>query len=106
MYRFGDGVESESLKMVSLPVKIGGKQRNIYVDVVTNDIPLLISKPTMLEIGMKIDFSSTQIDGKTVKLKCNSSGHYIIPLTELAHEGCIVVSHVESLSTLNLVEKT
>lgn len=56
VYRFGDGVESKSDKTLDLPALIGNKMMTIEVDVVDNKIPLLISKPTMRKLGMKIDF--------------------------------------------------
>ena len=36
---------------------ISSKKHVIEVDVVNSDIPLLMSKPEMTKLGMKIDFS-------------------------------------------------
>ena len=55
VYRFGDGIESYSLKTLDLPVQIGRQSHILEVDVVTNDIPLLISKPSMSRMKVKID---------------------------------------------------
>ena len=56
LFRFSDDVESHGLKKVKIPVLIGEQELLLDVDVVDNDIPLLISKPTMTKMGMKIDF--------------------------------------------------
>ena len=92
-FRFGDGVESCGIKSVKLPVKIGMNRLYLNVDVVSNEIPLLISKPDMSAIGMNIDFGKHQamIGDEVLELGCNSAGHYVIPLTEFADESCNVV---------------
>ena len=47
LFRFGDGKESRSTKSYVIPVVIAGVKTEMVVDVVNNEIPLLISKPTM-----------------------------------------------------------
>ena len=76
IYRFGDGVEKGGVKTVDLPVKIGSKRHVLEVDVVESDIPLLISKPAMTKLGMKIDFSKNQAEvlGEMLTLNSTSSG--------------------------------
>ena len=56
IYRFGDGVESTSLKRYDISMYIpGNKLIKLEVDVVENKIPLLISKKTMKQLGFVID---------------------------------------------------
>ena len=43
-FRFGDGVEVTSSKLVKIPALIGHKKVMIYTDVVSNEIPLLLSR--------------------------------------------------------------
>ena len=76
LFRFGDGVESKSLKQVKILVLIGAQEFRLDVDV-DNDIPLLIRKPTMKKTGMKIDFLNHEVTtgNQRIKLKCNKSGH-------------------------------
>ena len=107
LYRFGDGVESKSTKAVNIPIHIGSKKKIIEVDVVDNDIPLLISKPTMKFIGMTLDFVKDEaiIDGEILKLTCNSSGHYTVPICYGVKQNCHVVFHLENLSKLPVDEK-
>jgi len=55
-YRFGDGVETCSVKNVDIPMLIPRNQLvKLEVDVVNNKIPLLISCPTMKEFRFVID---------------------------------------------------
>ena len=44
LFRFGDGVESKSIKTVNIPIVIGSKRMLLEVAVVKNNIPLLICK--------------------------------------------------------------
>ena len=55
MVRFGDDVESRSIKTVNIPIVIVIKRTLLEGDVVKNNILLLISKGTVL--GMKTDFT-------------------------------------------------
>ena len=52
------------------------------VDVVKNNIPLLISKGAM----SKLERHEAELNSQVIKLQCNSSGHYCVPLTTLAGE--------------------
>ena len=72
VFRFGDGVESRSLRCVTIPVNFGNKCRKMDVEVVKNDIPLLISKPAMSSMRMKIDFAKhvAFIENEKFKLTC------------------------------------
>ena len=54
LLRFGDLVESKSIKTVNIPIVIGSKRMLLEVAVVKNNIPLLISKVTMSKLGMKM----------------------------------------------------
>ena len=84
-FRFGDGKIYESLKKVSLPVKIAGKDERITTDVVECFIPLLMSKKSMKKGRMKIDLENDTawVKERQIKLDCTSSGHYRLPLQDL-----------------------
>ena len=51
LYRFGDGKETRSKHEMTVPMTICGKKLKLSVDVVDNGIPLLISRPTMTQLG-------------------------------------------------------
>ena len=107
VYRFGDGVESKSVKTLNLPVLIGNKSLIIEVDVVDNKIPLLISKPTMSKLGMKIDFANhvAVVKGQSMKLGCTSSGHYCLPISCFVREDCKIVLNVDRVIGESVPEK-
>ena len=93
MFRFRDDVESKSIKTVNIPMAAGSKRKLLEVHVVRNNFLLLVSKGTMSKLGMKIDFirHEAKVNGQVIKLQCNSSAHYSVPLTTLARENCNVV---------------
>ena len=81
-FTFGDGTTVASLRKVTLPCWIGNVRANVTTDVVTCNIPLLLSKRSMKKAEMCLDFGNDRvlIGGKQIDLQCTSSGHYILPL--------------------------
>ena len=77
LYRFGDGEESMSIKIVNVSIAIGSKRMLLELDVVKNNIPLLISKGAISKLGMKIDLTrhKTERNAEVMKLLCISSIH-------------------------------
>ena len=75
-FRFGDGVESRSTMLVTVPVRIGRKKLFMDIDIVEHAIPLLISKGAMKQMGMTLDFQRDMalVDGHDVKLVCTPQG--------------------------------
>ena len=107
LLRFGDGVESKSIKTGNIPIVTNSKKMLLEVDVVKNNIPLLVSKGTMSKLEMKIDFTrhEAEVNGQVIKLQFNSSGHYCVPLTTLARENCNVVFQLTNLLSLSNEKK-
>ena len=110
IFRFGDGIESKSVRKFTVPVQIGKNKYNIVIHVVKAEIPLLISKDTMKKLDMKLNFSTdTAVIGNNeeVKLSCSSSGHYCLPLSifSSSDESCNFVLHVANLEKLSQKEK-
>ena len=83
LFRFGDGVESKSIRTVNIPIVTGSKRTllEVDVDVVKNNIPLLISKGTMSKLEVNKDFTrhEAEVNGQVFKSQSNSSGHYCVP---------------------------
>ena len=92
LYRFGDGEESMSIKIVNVPIAIGSKRMLLEVGVVKNNIPLLISKGTLSKMGM-IDLTrhKAEKNAEVMKLLCISSDHFYVSLTTFARENCNVI---------------
>ena len=83
LYRFGDGEQIQAIRGISIPAIIGNTNVQINTDVITKDLPLLLSKSFMKRADMIVDFQSDTAKalGETVQLATTSSGHYTIPLT-------------------------
>ena len=92
IFKFGDGVEKKSKYQVQIPAIIGKKEKLIVVDIVECNIPLLISKPTMIQLEMTIDFINSKATalGQRIKLETTMSGHYCIPISRFA-ESCNII---------------
>ena len=110
-FRFGNGERLKSLFNVVLPCNIAGLRVNIITDVVESDIPLLLSKASMKRAKTRLHFDTDTVTilGKTLKLKCTSSGHYFIPITRpLIEKGgdhiTLFVRNIESKSTQEKVK--
>ena len=84
VFRFGDGAECKSTKKltVQFTVTIGKSEYTIPVEVVTAEIPLLIGKNTMKEIGMHLNFQTdtATVGGEKIPLSCTTSDHYCLSL--------------------------
>ncbi|KAG1704025.1 Retrovirus-related Pol polyprotein [Nymphon striatum] len=106
LFKFGGGTVLQSAKKVKIPCAIAGVECEILADVVTSDIPLLLSKDSMKKAKMKLDLEndSASIFGKDVDLQCTSSGHYCIPIDQVKVDVNITASAL--ISTQMTKDKT
>ena len=83
-FRFGNGSELKSMFNVNLPCMLAGKNVQINVDVISSEIPLLLSKKAMKKAQFLLDFKNDTVSifGKKQSLNCTESGHYFIPLAK------------------------
>ena len=81
-FKFGDGKSFISKYKVKIPGQIGKNKVLIEANVVTCDIPLLLSKPSLKKVGAILNFDndSMMISGQVIKLVVCKSGHYCIPI--------------------------
>ena len=84
VFRFGGGTRLLSKGQYELPATLAGEKVKIKTDVVSSDIPLLLSKTAMKKAHMKLDLvnDTAEILGKNVSLNCTSSGHYCVPISQ------------------------
>ena len=96
-FKFGSGDPVYSEKRVIIPALIGNKEVMIETDVISNDIPLLLSKESMKVAKTVIDFTCDSVSmlDQTVKLKYTSSGHYAVPIgftdQKLSENDCKII---------------
>lgn len=81
-FTFGDGVTIKSMKKVVLPCYIGNKRAYMTTDVIECNIPLLLSKKSMKNVNMVLNFKtdSVEVSGQSIELSSSNSGHYLLPL--------------------------
>ena len=106
-FRFGDGNETKSKNTLTLPLSIYGKRFELPVEVVDNNIPLLLGRPSMTELRMVLDTSKhcIDIDGRKFKVDISASGHYVIPVSEFTSKNTEIVLHMENLPGFSKQEK-
>ena len=82
-FTFGDGDGFKSNRKMTIPIYATGKRGLLQTDVVSANIPLLLSVKVMENAGMVLDFarSEARMKGTTIKLKKTTSGHYAMPLS-------------------------
>ena len=83
VFKFGDGKTVKSNGLVRIPAVIGNVQVMIETDVVSEHIPLLMSKESLKKAKAEINFQddSMEILGQHLKLIESQTGHYMLPLT-------------------------
>ena len=79
-FLFGNGGKKNSLGKLLIPVSIHGCRANIVAELVDSDIPLLLSKGTMIRAGFILDFVNMEITafGKKRIMRETTIGHPIV----------------------------
>ena len=102
VFRFGDSKPVTALKKVLLPIKINNVDLLLETEVVSSNVPLLLSKDTMKRARAKMCFEEDKIElfGEEQSMICTSSGHYAIPIVKNDLE---IKSHSTQNSSLVLL---
>ena len=108
IYRFGDGRKITASENVTIPATIGNIDITINADIVDNDIPLLLSRPSMKKANMILDFEKDTITafGKDIPLITTSSGHYAIAISKPANIAHQLEKGTVSNITLTIKDET
>ena len=93
-FLFGNQGKLKSVAKYTLPTRLGGENNEIEIDVIPSDIPLLLSKSEMKNLGIMLDMKNDKalINGKPLILTTTSAGHYVVDLLsnkEELEEVCI-----------------
>ena len=104
-FKFGDNKPTVSYQKYHLPATVCNKEVNILTEVVEDNIPLLISKKSMVDAKMILDFGENTVTafGHTQKLLCSPSGHTSIPLKNVSvhNDVCFCTQSNVVLHSLN-----
>lgn len=84
LFKFGDGVPVNSTTQKIIPLKICGKDVLVRTFLVDNDIPLLLSRQTMMSMGMIIDLDEMSIrvrdSDQSQRIEMTKSGHVVLAI--------------------------
>ena len=82
-FTFGDGRTVISKRKVTMPCWMGGVPGMITTDVVDCNIPLLLSRKSMKNTGMILNFKKDEltVNNRPMRLKVTKSGHYALPIS-------------------------
>ena len=82
-FRFGDGNKILSNQAATIPAMIGSHRIFIKTDIITADIPLLLSKSAMKRAQIQLNFKNDTIKfmGEEIPLQTTSNGLYCLPIT-------------------------
>ena len=81
-FMFGNQGKLKSQAKYIIPTKLGGDDNNLELDIVSSDIPLLLSKGDMKRLGIVLDMKNDKasMNGKPLILTTTSAGHYVVDL--------------------------
>ena len=81
-FQFGNQGILPTMEAYTIPIVVAGKQHLIEVDVIESDIPLLMSKSHMKQIGITLNMAddTASINGKLIRVDTTSAGHFILNL--------------------------
>ena len=96
-FTFGNQQSLCSLGIYKIPIIIANEIHELSLDVIDSDIPLLMSKQHMKQLGIAINLvnDTATANGNPIKLHTTSAGHYIINLLgQDDQEDSMVMQHV------------
>ncbi len=81
-FQFGNQGILPTLEAYTIPIVVAGKRHLIEVDVIESDIPLLMSKTHMKQLGITLNMvdDTASINGKLIRVDTTSAGHFILNL--------------------------
>ena len=81
--KFGDGAHITAISGATLPITIGTIKTKIHVEIIHSNIPFVLSKESMKQENMKLNFENDTITvfGQPINLVVTKSEHYTIPIT-------------------------
>ena len=89
VFPFGGGEQLKSIGCYIISIVLAGRKLWLKTDVVESDVPLLLSRISMkrAKLQLNTEHDVAHFLGRTVKLRCTSSGHYCIPITDEKNNG-------------------
>ncbi|CAE7029162.1 RE2 [Symbiodinium sp. CCMP2592] len=83
-FRFGNGAQQVSNRIVTMPVCLGGRRGVVRAAVIGGQAPLLLSRPALKTLAARMDFGRDELvlfEGhQAIPMSTNEAGQYIIPV--------------------------
>ena len=99
VFRFGNGQEEVSERVVSMPVFIHGKASRIEAAIIKGAAPLLLSRNTLRSLKAVIDFAHETVSfggAASRPLQINSAGQFVLNMLDVEPEEVLVCDTSET----------
>ena len=102
-FQFGNQGILPTQKAYTIPIVVAGKQHLIEVDVIKSDIPLLMSKAHMKQLGITLNMANdtASINGRPIRVDTTSAGHFILNLFgDNEHQDTMLMQEIHAINLL------
>ena len=102
-FQFGNQGILPTQMAYTIPIVVAGKQHMIEVDVIKSDIPLLMSKAHMKQLGITLNMANdtASINGKPIRVDTTSAGHFILNLFgDNEHQDTMLMQEIHATNLL------
>ena len=102
-FQFGNQGILPTQKAYTIPIIVAGKQHLIEVDVINSDIPLLMSKGHMKQLGITLNMANdtASINGQLIRVDTTSAGHFILNLFgDNEHQDTMLMQEIHAVNLL------
>lgn len=84
VFRFGNGMTERSAQVATLPVGIAKVFGTIDAAVITGQAPLLLGRPTLVKMGVSLDFKSNQMAfmNHQANMQVNDAGQLLVNILD------------------------
>ena len=99
-FRFGNGQEEVSHRAARIPVAICGNTGIIDAAIISGQAPLLLGRPTLEKLDVRLDFQSSTMcvlpQRHKMEMVTNQSGQLLLNIMDFANKPKIVSSQLET----------
>ena len=102
-FQFGNQGILPTQKAYTIPITVAGNLHLIEVDVIDSDIPLLMSKSHMRQLGITLNMANdtASINGKPIRVDTTSAGHFILNLFgDNEHQDTMLMQEIFAINML------
>ena len=102
-FQFGNQGILPTKKAYTIPIVVAGTKHQIEVDIIDSDIPLLMSKSHMKQLGITLNMANdtASINGKPIRVDTTSAGHFILNLFgDNEHQDTMLMQEIHAVNML------